>query len=76
MFFGVIKCVIVYFRLISIWFFAPQRFDARSEHSGGLYPTICREGPGAKDSDDEQGSGEYFSGEEFHEDNIMFTKDR
>uniref|UniRef100_A0AAQ6IC14 Voltage-dependent L-type calcium channel subunit alpha n=1 Tax=Anabas testudineus TaxID=64144 RepID=A0AAQ6IC14_ANATE len=44
--------------------------------NGGLYPTICREEPGAKDSDDERGSGEYFSGEEFHEDDIMLTRDR
>nr|XP_046252742.1 voltage-dependent L-type calcium channel subunit alpha-1D isoform X3 [Scatophagus argus] len=48
----------------------------RSESSGGLYPTIRREGLGGGDSDDEQGSGEYYSGEEFHEDDIMLTRDR
>ncbi|XP_074500847.1 voltage-dependent L-type calcium channel subunit alpha-1D isoform X2 [Sebastes fasciatus] len=48
----------------------------RSESGGGLYPTIRREEPGGGDSDDERGSGEYFSGEEFHEDDIMLTKDR
>ncbi|XP_032377439.1 voltage-dependent L-type calcium channel subunit alpha-1D isoform X1 [Etheostoma spectabile] len=47
-----------------------------SESGGGLYPTIRREEPGGRDSDDERGSGEYFSGEEFHEDDIMFPKDR
>uniref|UniRef100_A0A8C6PLA7 Voltage-dependent L-type calcium channel subunit alpha n=1 Tax=Nothobranchius furzeri TaxID=105023 RepID=A0A8C6PLA7_NOTFU len=40
-----------------------------------LYPTIRREEPGGRDSDDERGSGEYFSGEEFHEDDIMLTKE-
>ncbi|CAG6021203.1 unnamed protein product [Menidia menidia] len=48
----------------------------RSQMSGGLYPTIRREDPGCGDSDDERGSGEYFSGEEFHEDDIMLTKER
>ncbi|XP_039655694.1 voltage-dependent L-type calcium channel subunit alpha-1D isoform X8 [Perca fluviatilis] len=48
----------------------------RSESGGGLYPTIRREEPGGVDSDDERGSGEYFSGEEFHEDDIMLPKDR
>ncbi|TDH10725.1 hypothetical protein EPR50_G00078830 [Perca flavescens] len=48
----------------------------RSESGGGLYPTIRREEPGGGDSDDERGSGEYFSGEEFHEDDIMLPKDR
>uniref|UniRef100_A0A4W6C3Q4 Voltage-dependent L-type calcium channel subunit alpha n=1 Tax=Lates calcarifer TaxID=8187 RepID=A0A4W6C3Q4_LATCA len=43
---------------------------------GGLYPTIRREEPGGGDSDDERGSGEYYSGEEFHEDDIMLTRDR
>uniref|UniRef100_A0A3B4ZQ06 Voltage-dependent L-type calcium channel subunit alpha n=1 Tax=Stegastes partitus TaxID=144197 RepID=A0A3B4ZQ06_9TELE len=50
--------------------------SATSESGGGLYPTIRREEPGAGDSDDERGSGEYYSGEEFHEDDIMLTKDR
>uniref|UniRef100_A0A4W6C0X5 Voltage-dependent L-type calcium channel subunit alpha n=1 Tax=Lates calcarifer TaxID=8187 RepID=A0A4W6C0X5_LATCA len=48
----------------------------RSESGGGLYPTIRREEPGGGDSDDERGSGEYYSGEEFHEDDIMLTRDR
>ncbi|GLD45823.1 voltage-dependent L-type calcium channel subunit alpha-1D [Lates japonicus] len=48
----------------------------RSESGGGLYPTIRREEPGSGDSDDERGSGEYYSGEEFHEDDIMLTRDR
>ncbi|XP_013857173.1 voltage-dependent L-type calcium channel subunit alpha-1D isoform X4 [Austrofundulus limnaeus] len=48
----------------------------RSKNGGGLYPTIRREQPGGGDSDDERGSGEYFSGEEFHEDDIMLTKER
>ncbi|KAM4562919.1 voltage-dependent L-type calcium channel subunit alpha-1D [Odontesthes bonariensis] len=48
----------------------------RSQGGGGLYPTIRREEPGGGDSDDERGSGEYFSGEEFYEDDIMLTKDR
>ncbi|XP_068996885.1 voltage-dependent L-type calcium channel subunit alpha-1D isoform X1 [Embiotoca jacksoni] len=48
----------------------------RSESGGGLYPTIRREEPGGGDSDDERGSGEYFSGEEFHEDDIILTTDR
>uniref|UniRef100_A0A1A8RL51 Voltage-dependent L-type calcium channel subunit alpha n=8 Tax=Nothobranchius TaxID=28779 RepID=A0A1A8RL51_9TELE len=48
----------------------------RSKNGGGLYPTIRREEPGGRDSDDERGSGEYFSGEEFHEDDIMLTKER
>uniref|UniRef100_A0A7N8YK34 Voltage-dependent L-type calcium channel subunit alpha n=1 Tax=Mastacembelus armatus TaxID=205130 RepID=A0A7N8YK34_9TELE len=48
----------------------------RSESSGGLYPTISQEDPGGGNSDEERGSGEYFSGEEFHEDDIMLTRDR
>ncbi|XP_063321232.1 voltage-dependent L-type calcium channel subunit alpha-1D isoform X3 [Pelmatolapia mariae] len=48
----------------------------RSESSGALYPTIRREERGNVDSDEERGSGEYFSGEEFHEDDIMLTKER
>lgn len=52
------------------------RLDARSESSGALYPTIRREERGNGDSDEERGSGEYFSGEEFHEDDIMLTKER
>uniref|UniRef100_A0A668V3W5 Voltage-dependent L-type calcium channel subunit alpha n=1 Tax=Oreochromis aureus TaxID=47969 RepID=A0A668V3W5_OREAU len=41
--------------------------------SGALYPTIRREERGNGDSDEERGSGEYFSGEEFHEDDIMLS---
>ncbi|XP_044207840.1 voltage-dependent L-type calcium channel subunit alpha-1D [Thunnus albacares] len=48
----------------------------RSESGGGLYPTIRREEPGGGDSDEERGSAEYYSGEEFHEDDIMLTRDR
>ncbi|XP_063321234.1 voltage-dependent L-type calcium channel subunit alpha-1D isoform X5 [Pelmatolapia mariae] len=50
--------------------------STRSESSGALYPTIRREERGNVDSDEERGSGEYFSGEEFHEDDIMLTKER
>ncbi|CAB1336266.1 unnamed protein product [Coregonus sp. 'balchen'] len=50
--------------------------SARSESGGVLYPTICREEPGGADSDDDKGSGEYFSGEEYQEDDIMLHKDR
>uniref|UniRef100_A0A674E704 Voltage-dependent L-type calcium channel subunit alpha n=1 Tax=Salmo trutta TaxID=8032 RepID=A0A674E704_SALTR len=48
----------------------------RSESGGVLYPTIRREKPGGADSDDDKGSGEYFSGEEYQEDDIMLHKDR
>uniref|UniRef100_A0A3Q0QZ20 Voltage-dependent L-type calcium channel subunit alpha n=1 Tax=Amphilophus citrinellus TaxID=61819 RepID=A0A3Q0QZ20_AMPCI len=41
--------------------------------SGVLYPTIRREERGDGDSDEERGSGEYYSGEEFHEDDIMLS---
>uniref|UniRef100_A0A8C8A1Z0 Voltage-dependent L-type calcium channel subunit alpha n=1 Tax=Oryzias sinensis TaxID=183150 RepID=A0A8C8A1Z0_9TELE len=41
----------------------------------GLHPTIRREEPGGANSDDERGSGDYFSGDEFHEDDIMLSKD-
>ncbi|KAK2851168.1 hypothetical protein Q5P01_007444 [Channa striata] len=47
----------------------------RSESGGALYSTIRREEPGAGDSDDERGSGEYYSGEEY-EDDIMLTRER
>ncbi|KAF0036466.1 hypothetical protein F2P81_011778 [Scophthalmus maximus] len=50
--------------------------STRSESGGGLYPTIRREVPGGGDSDEERGSGEYYSGEEFREDDIMITRDR
>ncbi|XP_045549040.1 voltage-dependent L-type calcium channel subunit alpha-1D isoform X1 [Salmo salar] len=48
----------------------------RSESGGVLYPTIRREKPGGADSDDDKGSGEYFSGEEYQEDDIMLHNDR
>ncbi|KAM4738208.1 LOW QUALITY PROTEIN: voltage-dependent L-type calcium channel subunit alpha-1D [Anableps anableps] len=50
----------------------------RSKNGGVLHPTIRREEPGGggRDSDEERVSGEYFSGEEFHEDDIMLTRDR
>ncbi|KAM4610826.1 voltage-dependent L-type calcium channel subunit alpha-1D [Polymixia lowei] len=48
----------------------------RSETGGGFFPTIRREDPRGGDSDDERGSGEYYSGEEFHEDDIMLTRER
>lgn len=51
-------------------------FANRSKNGGALHPTIRREDPGGRDSDEERASGEYFSGEEFHEDDIMLTKDR
>ncbi|KAM6977733.1 voltage-dependent L-type calcium channel subunit alpha-1D [Aplochiton taeniatus] len=50
--------------------------STRSEAGGGLFPTIRREEPGSGDSDDDRGSGEYYSGEEFHEDDIMLARDR
>ncbi|XP_047223094.1 voltage-dependent L-type calcium channel subunit alpha-1D [Girardinichthys multiradiatus] len=48
----------------------------RSKNGGVLHPTIRQEEPGDGDSDEERASGEYFSGEEFHEDDIMLTRDR
>ncbi|XP_059912927.1 voltage-dependent L-type calcium channel subunit alpha-1D isoform X2 [Gadus macrocephalus] len=48
----------------------------RSEAGGGAYPAIRREEPGGGTSDEDWGSGEYYSGEEFNEDDIMFTRDR
>ncbi|XP_062282956.1 voltage-dependent L-type calcium channel subunit alpha-1D isoform X3 [Scomber scombrus] len=48
----------------------------RSESGGGLHPTIRREEPGGEASDEERGSAEYYSGEEFHEDDITLTRDR
>lgn len=51
-------------------------FGCRSESGGGLYPTIRREKPGGEETDEERGSAEYYSGEEFHEDDIMLTRDR
>uniref|UniRef100_A0A3B3YAC0 Voltage-dependent L-type calcium channel subunit alpha n=1 Tax=Poecilia mexicana TaxID=48701 RepID=A0A3B3YAC0_9TELE len=51
-------------------------YNLQSKNGGALHPTIRREEPGGRDSDEERESGEYFSGEEFHEDDIMLTKDR
>ncbi|XP_068609187.1 voltage-dependent L-type calcium channel subunit alpha-1D [Brachionichthys hirsutus] len=48
----------------------------KSESGGGLFPSIGREEPGGGDSEDERGSGEYYSGEEYHGDDIMLTRDR
>uniref|UniRef100_A0AAQ4RMF1 Voltage-dependent L-type calcium channel subunit alpha n=1 Tax=Gasterosteus aculeatus aculeatus TaxID=481459 RepID=A0AAQ4RMF1_GASAC len=48
----------------------------RSESGDGLRSTIRQEEPGDGDSDDGRGSGEYFSGEEFHEDDVMLTHER
>lgn len=50
---------------------------ARSEISRGRQPTAQKSEPVEVDSDEEQGSGEfYYSGDESHEDDIMLTKDR
>uniref|UniRef100_G3NRF3 Voltage-dependent L-type calcium channel subunit alpha n=1 Tax=Gasterosteus aculeatus aculeatus TaxID=481459 RepID=G3NRF3_GASAC len=53
-----------------------RRHVARSESGDGLRSTIRQEEPGDGDSDDGRGSGEYFSGEEFHEDDVMLTHER
>uniref|UniRef100_A0A8C5FYM2 Voltage-dependent L-type calcium channel subunit alpha n=1 Tax=Gouania willdenowi TaxID=441366 RepID=A0A8C5FYM2_GOUWI len=50
--------------------------DVRSEGGGGLYPTIRRDAQMERDSDDDRGSGEYYSGEEHQGDDIMLRKDR
>uniref|UniRef100_A0A8C7KY91 Voltage-dependent L-type calcium channel subunit alpha n=1 Tax=Oncorhynchus kisutch TaxID=8019 RepID=A0A8C7KY91_ONCKI len=50
--------------------------SARSDSGGVRYPTVRREEPGRADSDEDRGSGEYFSGEEYQEDDIMLHKDR
>uniref|UniRef100_A0AAZ3RGA0 Voltage-dependent L-type calcium channel subunit alpha n=1 Tax=Oncorhynchus tshawytscha TaxID=74940 RepID=A0AAZ3RGA0_ONCTS len=50
--------------------------SARSDSGGVHYPTVRREEPGRADSDEDRGSGEYFSGEEYQEDDIMLHKDR
>jgi len=47
----------------------------RSEAGGAAYPAIRREDLGGGTSDEERGSGEFYSGEE-EEDDIMFTRDR
>ncbi|CAL8323766.1 unnamed protein product [Merluccius merluccius] len=48
----------------------------RSEAGGAAHPAIRREEPGGGTSDEDRGSGEYYSGEEFYEDDIMLTRDR
>uniref|UniRef100_A0A8C7V4Q0 Voltage-dependent L-type calcium channel subunit alpha n=1 Tax=Oncorhynchus mykiss TaxID=8022 RepID=A0A8C7V4Q0_ONCMY len=48
----------------------------QSDSGGVRYPTVRREEPGRADSDEDRGSGEYFSGEEYQEDDIMLHKDR
>uniref|UniRef100_A0A3B3D5T3 Voltage-dependent L-type calcium channel subunit alpha n=1 Tax=Oryzias melastigma TaxID=30732 RepID=A0A3B3D5T3_ORYME len=62
---------------VSLAGFFSCNFGNRSQGSvRGLHPTIRREEPGSTNSDDERGSGDYFSGDEFHEDDIMLTRDR
>ncbi|XP_075882305.1 voltage-dependent L-type calcium channel subunit alpha-1D [Nelusetta ayraudi] len=48
----------------------------RSEGGADVQSTVCQEPAEDGDSDDDRGSGEYYSGEEFHDDDIMLTKDR
>ncbi|KAJ8015836.1 hypothetical protein DPEC_G00000490 [Dallia pectoralis] len=50
--------------------------STRAESGGALYPTLRREDPGGADSEDDRGSGEYFSGEEYQEEDMMFHTDR
>ncbi|XP_037334558.2 voltage-dependent L-type calcium channel subunit alpha-1D isoform X3 [Pungitius pungitius] len=47
----------------------------RSESGDGLCSTIRTEEPGDGDSEDGRGSGEYYSGEEFQEDDIMLAQE-
>uniref|UniRef100_A0A8C7KT84 Voltage-dependent L-type calcium channel subunit alpha n=1 Tax=Oncorhynchus kisutch TaxID=8019 RepID=A0A8C7KT84_ONCKI len=55
----------------------PSLTNGGQSDSGGVrYPTVRREEPGRADSDEDRGSGEYFSGEEYQEDDIMLHKDR
>ncbi|KAL1021394.1 hypothetical protein UPYG_G00012740 [Umbra pygmaea] len=48
----------------------------RPESGGPPYPTIRPEDTGGTGSEDDRGSGEYFSGEEYQEDDIMWHRDR
>ncbi|XP_037392014.1 voltage-dependent L-type calcium channel subunit alpha-1D isoform X2 [Pygocentrus nattereri] len=49
----------------------------RSDVTAGCYPTICREdSTHDPPSDDDRASGEYYSGEEFHEEDLMLSGDR
>ncbi|KAL6456562.1 hypothetical protein MHYP_G00351060 [Metynnis hypsauchen] len=49
----------------------------RSDATAGCYPTICREdSTHDPPSDDDRASGEYYSGEEFHDEDLMLSGDR
>ncbi|XP_060736720.1 voltage-dependent L-type calcium channel subunit alpha-1D isoform X12 [Tachysurus vachellii] len=49
----------------------------RSDSTAGFYPTICRQASVHSDvSDDDKASVEYYSGEEFQEDDLMLAGDR
>lgn len=48
----------------------------RSESGTDVQSAANQEKPEGGDSEDDRGSGEYYSGEEFHDDDIMLTKDR
>ncbi|KAK3565903.1 hypothetical protein QTP86_020316 [Hemibagrus guttatus] len=49
----------------------------RSDSTAGFYPTICRQTSVHGDvSDDDKASVEYYSGEEFQEDDLMLAGDR
>lgn len=48
----------------------------RSESGADVTSAVHQGRPEDGDSDDDRGSGEYYSGEEFHDDDIMLTKDR
>lgn len=50
---------------------------SRSDSTAGFYPTICRQASVHGDvSDDDRASAEYYSGEEFQEDDLMLARDR
>lgn len=50
---------------------------SRSDSGTSRYPTIRREEAVAGEgSDEERGSGEYYSGEDFQEDDIILARDR
>lgn len=50
--------------------------NGRSEVGGDVKPAVRREQPEEGESEDDRGSGEFFSGEEFDDDDIMLTRDR
>ncbi|XP_030639857.1 voltage-dependent L-type calcium channel subunit alpha-1D [Chanos chanos] len=57
----------------------PRYYEAyvRSDSAAGCYPTIRREDSDHSDvSDEERASGEYYSGEEFQEEDYMLPGDR